>query len=75
MHEPPRIQLSHMMLESEVVRRRESAIVRDAFTDPRTYRPLAEAATQTSYVAAPVVSGDRVIGLLHADNVSALSPT
>jgi DNA-binding CsgD family transcriptional regulator len=68
MREPPRIQLSHMMLESELVRRREPAIVHDAATDPRAYRPLAEVATQTSYVAAPVVSGDRVIGLLHADN-------
>jgi DNA-binding CsgD family transcriptional regulator len=70
MREPPRIQLSHMMLESELVRRREPAIVRDAVTDPRAYAPLAQAATQTSYVAAPVVSGDRVIGLLHADNTT-----
>lgn len=68
MREPPEIQLSHMMLESELVRRREPVIVHDASTDPRVYRPLAAAATQSSYVAAPVVSGDRVIGLLHADN-------
>lgn len=68
MREAPEIQLSHMMLESELVRRREPVIVHDASTDPRVYRPLAVAATQTSYVAAPVVSGDRVIGLLHADN-------
>lgn len=68
MQKPPEIQLSHMMLESELVRRREPVIVHDASTDPRVYRPLAVAATQTSFVAAPVVSGDRVIGLLHADN-------
>ncbi|CAN5636141.1 hypothetical protein BH11ACT8_BH11ACT8_09700 [soil metagenome] len=67
MQEPRRIQLSHMMLESELVRRREAAIVTDATDDPRVYRPLADAATQTSYVAAPIVTGDRVIGLLHAD--------
>lgn len=67
MREGPRIQLSHMMLESELVRRREAAIVVDASKDPRVYRPLVEAATQTSYVAAPIVSGERVIGLLHAD--------
>lgn len=67
MQVPRRIQLSHMMLESELVRRREAAIVTDATDDPRVYRPLAEAATQTSYVAAPIVTGDRVIGLLHAD--------
>jgi DNA-binding CsgD family transcriptional regulator len=57
-----------MMLENELVRRREPAIVHDAATDSRVYRPLALAANQTSYVAAPIVSGDRVIGLLHADN-------
>lgn len=68
MRDVPEIQLSHMMLESELVRRREPAIVRDAATDPRVYRPLAEAARQVSYVAAPIVSGDRVIGLLHGDN-------
>jgi DNA-binding CsgD family transcriptional regulator len=63
----PEIQLSRMMLESELVRRREPAIVIDASRDPRVYRPLFEVAMQTSYVAAPIVTGDRVIGLLHAD--------
>jgi DNA-binding CsgD family transcriptional regulator len=67
MREVPEIQLSRMMLESELVRRREGAIVTDASRDPRVYRPLFEVAGQTSYVAAPVVTGDRVIGLLHAD--------
>jgi DNA-binding CsgD family transcriptional regulator len=56
------------MLESELVRRREPAIVVDADTDSRTYRPLAEVAGLTAYVAAPVVADSRVIGLLHADN-------
>jgi DNA-binding CsgD family transcriptional regulator len=68
MRELPEIQLSHMMLESELVRRREPALVDNADTDARVYRPLVIAANQTSYVAAPIVSGDRVIGLLHADN-------
>lgn len=66
--ESPRIQLSHMLLESEVVRRREAVAVADASTDPRVYRALADVAQQTSYVVAPLVIGDRVIGLLHADN-------
>lgn len=64
----PEIRLSRMLLESELVRRREAAIVLDATTDERVYEPLARAASLTSYVAAPIVSGDRVIGLLHADN-------
>jgi len=64
----PEIRLSRMLLESELVRRREPAMVQDAARDERVYRPLAHAARLTSYVAAPIVSGDRVIGLLHADN-------
>jgi DNA-binding CsgD family transcriptional regulator len=68
MHDVPSIRLSHMMLESELVRRREPSIVGDALADSRTYRPLAELANLTAYVAAPVVADDRVIGLLHADN-------
>jgi LuxR family transcriptional regulator, regulator of acetate metabolism len=67
MRKVPRIHLSHMMLESEMVRRREPAIVLDGLGDSRVYAPLAEASGLTSYVAAPIVSGDRVIGLLHAD--------
>ncbi|KRF21104.1 hypothetical protein ASG90_01465 [Nocardioides sp. Soil797] len=66
--EVPEIQLSHMLLESEVVRRREPAMVADASSDSRVYQPLAQAAAQTSYVVAPLIAGDRVIGLLHADN-------
>jgi len=64
----PRIRLSHLLLESGLVARREPGIVVDAAHDPRVFAPLAEAAALTSYVVAPVLSGDRVIGLLHADN-------
>lgn len=64
----PRIRLSHMLLENELVRKREPAIVLDASTDSRVYEPLVRVAHQTSYVAAPIVSGERVIGILHADN-------
>ncbi|KQZ75698.1 LuxR C-terminal-related transcriptional regulator [Nocardioides sp. Root151] len=65
--EVPKIRLSHMLLESEVVRRREPGLVADASADSRVYQPLATAAAQTSYVVAPLIAGDRVIGLLHAD--------
>lgn len=63
----PTIELSHMLLESELVRRREPAIVVRAAEDPRVYEPMAHASGLTSYVAAPILSGERVIGLLHAD--------
>lgn len=66
--EVPRIELSHMLLESELVRRREPAIVVHAAEDPRVYGPMARASDLTSYVAAPILSGERVIGLLHADH-------
>lgn len=64
----PTIELSHMLLESELVRRREPAIVLRAADDPRVYEPMARASGLSSYVAAPILSGERVIGLLHADN-------
>ncbi|TWH00916.1 LuxR family GAF modulated transcriptional regulator [Nocardioides sp. J9] len=64
----PAIELSELLLESELVRRKEPAMVLHAERDPRVYAPLARAAVLTSYVAAPVLSGDRAIGLLHADN-------
>ncbi|GAA1530196.1 LuxR C-terminal-related transcriptional regulator [Nocardioides humi] len=64
----PTIELSQMLLESELVQRREPAIVLRAADDPRVYEPMARASGLVSYVAAPILSGDRVIGLLHADN-------
>lgn len=64
----PAIQLSDMLLESQLVRDREPAIVLRASDDPRVYEPMARASGLVSYVAAPILSGDRVIGLLHADN-------
>lgn len=64
----PTIPLSDMLLESELVRRREPAIVLRASDDPRVYEPMVRASGLTSYVAAPILSGERVIGLLHADN-------
>jgi DNA-binding CsgD family transcriptional regulator len=67
MRDIPRIQLSRMTLERDMVLQREAVIVTDATRDPRVHRPLMTMAMQTSFVAAPLVTGDRVIGLLHAD--------
>lgn len=67
MEEIPAIRLEHMMLESEMVRRHEPAIVVDGRTDRRIYSPFRIASGLTSYVAAPLMSDGRVIGLLHAD--------
>lgn len=68
MRTEPSIDLSLMLLESELVRRGEPAIVRRSTDDPRVYEPLVRASGLLAYVVAPILSGDRVIGLLHADN-------
>ena len=63
----PRIPLDRSVLESDLVRRRQSAIVLDA-SAARVHEPLREASGMTSYVVAPLLVGDRVVGLLHADH-------
>lgn len=62
-----RPRLDHMLLESEVVRRRRPMIVRDPESDPRTYKPLIRASMTSSYIAAPVMPGGHVIAMLHVD--------
>jgi DNA-binding CsgD family transcriptional regulator len=54
-------------IEAEIVRRRVTALVADAADETRTFAPLLNVAHCDSYVIAPVVSGDTVVGLLHAD--------
>lgn len=55
------------LYETEIARRREAMIVTDVQSDARVHRPIADASRSQSYVAAPIVSGNRVVGLLHAD--------
>jgi DNA-binding CsgD family transcriptional regulator len=64
---PP--ELTHELLETELLRRRHAAIVGDAQANPRTYKPLIELTETMSYVAAPVAPEGRVIGFLHADHL------
>jgi DNA-binding CsgD family transcriptional regulator len=61
------IPLAHLLLETDVVRRRVPVIVEDARRDPRTSKPLMRVTRSTSYVAAPIIATRRVIGFLHAD--------
>lgn len=68
----PEIPLDHLLLESEMVRRHESALVTDADDDPRVFRPLVEASGLRSYVAVPLMPTGRVIGFLHADYATAI---
>jgi DNA-binding CsgD family transcriptional regulator len=59
--------LSHLIPETEMVRRRGPLLVPDAQTDPRVHPILAAATLARSYVAAPIMPEGRVIGFLHAD--------
>lgn len=63
--EPQR--LDHMILETEMVRRRTPMIVHDVQNDPRAHRPIADASFSRSYVTAPLMPEGRVIGFIHAD--------
>lgn len=59
--------LDHMLLETEMVRRRAPMLVLDVQNDPRTHRPIADASYSRSYVTAPLMPDGHVIGFLHAD--------
>jgi DNA-binding CsgD family transcriptional regulator len=61
------IPLEHMLLETELVRRRMPALVPDPVHDPRTFKDIVVKGRTVAYVAAPIISGDRAIGFLHAD--------
>jgi DNA-binding CsgD family transcriptional regulator len=61
------IPLAHMLLETELVRRRIPALVTDPAGDSRTYKPLVEVSRSTSYAVAPIMPTNRVIGFLHVD--------
>lgn len=55
------------LFETEIVRRRRALVVTNVQQETRVHRPLAEATLSRSYVAAPIISRARVVGLLHAD--------
>jgi DNA-binding CsgD family transcriptional regulator len=61
------IPLAHLLMETEMVRRRIPVLVADPNAHPRTFKPIVEASRSTSYVAAPIMPTTRVIGFFHAD--------
>jgi DNA-binding CsgD family transcriptional regulator len=64
------IPLAHMLMETELVRRRIPVLVTDPAGHPRTYKPIVEVARSTSYAAAPIMPTTRVIGFFHIDRFS-----
>jgi DNA-binding CsgD family transcriptional regulator len=61
------IPLAHMLMETELVRRRIAMLVTDPMAHPRTYKPIVEVSRSTSYAAAPIMPTIRVIGFFHVD--------
>jgi DNA-binding CsgD family transcriptional regulator len=59
--------LNGPLLESEMARRGVPILVRDAQSNPRVHREMITVAKTKTYVAAPVLSWGRPIGLVHAD--------
>jgi DNA-binding CsgD family transcriptional regulator len=60
--------LTHMLLETQMARRRAPALVTDAMNDPHTHKPFVEHSQARCYVAAPIMPRGRVIGFFHADH-------
>jgi DNA-binding CsgD family transcriptional regulator len=59
--------LNGPLVESEMVRRSVPILVRNPQSNPRVHPELVAVTNTMSYVAAPVLSWGRPIGLLHAD--------
>lgn len=59
--------LTHLLAETEALRRRIPLLVPDAVNDPRVHPALVSAWGTSAYVAAPLMSAGDVIGFLHAD--------
>jgi DNA-binding CsgD family transcriptional regulator len=68
------IPLEHMLLETELVRRRMPTLVMDPANDPRTYKPIILRGRTSGYVAAPIMPTGRVIGFFHADRIGQAYP-
>lgn len=61
------VHIGHLLVESEIMRRRAPVLVRDAQHDPRINAAIGQASLSRSYVAAPIMPDGRIIGMLHAD--------
>jgi DNA-binding CsgD family transcriptional regulator len=63
------IPLEHMLIETELVRRRMPALITDPLNDPRTFKEIVTRGRTEAYVAAPIIPDNRAIGFLHADKI------
>lgn len=63
-----RLPLHHMVLETELMRRRTAGIVANPQDDPRAFKPLTHPFRTRSYIAAPLMPDGHVVGFVHADH-------
>jgi DNA-binding CsgD family transcriptional regulator len=68
------IPLEHMLIETELVRRRMPALISDPLNDPRTFKDIVTRGRTEAYVAAPIIPDGRAIGFLHADKIGRDEP-
>lgn len=61
------IRLEHPLIETELLRRRRATLVAGARVHPRVDARLSRLMDWEGYVAAPLVVGAQVIGVMHAD--------
>lgn len=65
--ENPR-RLGPELVETEMVRRRRSILVENPQSNPRVHRDLVDVVECQSYVGAPIMTNDTVVGFIHADS-------
>jgi DNA-binding CsgD family transcriptional regulator/GAF domain-containing protein len=63
------IGLEHLLLETDLVRRRRPALVSHPLEDERTFKGIIVASSTDGYVVAPILPTGKVIGFLHADRL------
>lgn len=62
--------MSSALVENDMLRARQPILVHNPQTHPRMHRELIDVTGTRSYVAAPLVAGDKTIGFVHADQPS-----
>jgi DNA-binding CsgD family transcriptional regulator len=61
------VRLEHPLIETDVLRRRRAMLVVNDAGSPRVERRMAELMGWTHYACAPLLAGQNVIGIIHAD--------
>lgn len=62
-----RMRIDYDIVETEMISTRAPMIVPEAQSNPRGFKPLVVASKTRSYVAAPVIPQNMLIGFIHAD--------